>query len=92
MRPCFSCGDDPNDLFTTFILTVCARDQENHDTTGEAERLPPYLWALVSILDRQVVWIIEHEAGGLKTHSMLGSVRSILIFFPRELHRVVTLL
>ncbi len=88
MGRCFSCGDDPNYLFTTIALTVCVGDQENHDTTSQTERLPPFFWAFVAVLDRQVVWVIEHQAGGVKTHSVLCPVSSIFVLLPLKLHRL----
>ena len=73
---------------------ICVGDQENHDTASQAERLPPFFRAFVAILDRQVVWVIEHEAGGLKTHSVLDPAGSILVLVPLKLNRssVVTFL
>ena len=58
---------------------MCGGNQENHDTTSQAERLPPFFRAFVAVVDRQVVWVIEHQAGGLKTHSVLDPVSAILI-------------
>ncbi len=94
MGRCFSCGDDPNYLFTTIALTVCVGDQENHDTTSPTERLRLFLWAFVAVLDRQVEWVIEHQAGGVKTRSMFCPVSSIFVGALLKLHRpsVVTLL
>ena len=94
MRRCFSCGDDSNHLLTTLTLAIGVGDQQNHDTTSQAERLPPFFQAFVVSLDRQVAWVIEHQAGGLKTHSVLDGVSSILDPGPTQTSSpsVVTLL
>ena len=89
MGRCFSCGVDPNYLFTTIALSVCVGDQENDDTTSQTERLPPFLWAFVAVLDRQVARVIEHQAGGVRSHSMFFPVSSIFDLVPFKPPRLI---
>jgi len=89
---CLASGDYPDHFSTIVFFMPRVGYKEHHDPACQTDGLPSLLGSLVPILDRQMIRVVENQASGIETDTVLHPVALILALIPLTPYWVIVVI